>query len=90
MKKYVAYNVTSSRQSGVVDRRYKHFDWLAMRIEEQFPCSLTPKLPAKQSSGRFEEDFIQRRQVKLIEVYDFRVAVMVFNPFCVEQCSMST
>jgi len=62
MKKYVAYNVTSSRQSGVVDRRYKHFDWLAMRIEEQFPCSLTPKLPAKQSSGRFEEDFIQRRQ----------------------------
>ena len=82
MKKYVAYNVTSSRQSGVVDRRYKHFDWLAMRIEEQFPCSLTPKLPAKQSSGRFEEDFIQRRQVKLIEVCDFRAVLLVFKQFC--------
>lgn len=62
MKKFVAYSITSSRQQGTVDRRYKHFDWLSLRIDEQFPCCFTPKLPEKQSAGRFEEDFVKRRQ----------------------------
>lgn len=66
MKKFVAYSITSSRQQGTVDRRYKHFDWLSLRIDEQFPCCFTPKLPEKQSAGRFEEDFVKRRQVLII------------------------
>jgi len=45
--------------------RYKHFDWLAARMKEQFPISLLPRLPEKQQNGRFDENFVNRRKTLL-------------------------
>ena len=48
-----------------VQRRYKQFDWLYTRLVERYPIIAIPRLPDKQASGRFEEDFIEGRMAKL-------------------------
>ena len=65
MKKFVCYNVTPSNTGVTVERRYKHFDWLYQRLSEKFTMIALPKLPDKQASGRFEEDFIEARMARL-------------------------
>ena len=48
-----------------VQRRYKQFDWLHSRLAERFPIIAIPRLPDKQASGRFEEEFIEGRMARL-------------------------
>ena len=57
----------------VVERRFKHFDWLHARIGNKFTVMIFGALPDKQMSGRFEEDFIERRRLAL-ERYMNRLA----------------
>jgi len=56
-----------------VERRFKHFDWLHSRIQSKFSVLVFGALPDKQISGRFEEDFIERRRMAL-EHYINRLA----------------
>ena len=65
LKKFICYNVTPSDTNITVQRRYKHFDWLYARLVERFPIVAIPRLPDKQASGRFEEDFIEGRMARL-------------------------
>jgi len=65
LKKFICYNLTPSDTAVTVQRRYKHFDWLYGRLTERFPIIVIPKLPEKQASGRFEEDFIEARMARL-------------------------
>lgn len=65
LKKFVCYNLTPSNTQITVERRYKHFDWLSQRLSEKFTMVAIPKLPDKQASGRFEEDFIEGRMARL-------------------------
>lgn len=65
LKSYMAYQLTPSFNNIVVSRRYKHFDWLHGRLENKFITIPIPALPAKQISGRFEEEFIEHRKIQL-------------------------
>ncbi|KAJ7414946.1 Sorting nexin-18 [Pitangus sulphuratus] len=65
MKSYIAYKLVSSHTEQQVHRRYKHFDWLYGRLAEKFPVISVPHLPEKQTTGRFEEDFISKRRKDL-------------------------
>nr|CAB3266462.1 sorting nexin-33-like [Phallusia mammillata] len=65
LKKFVCYNLTPSDTEVTVQRRYKHFDWLYGRLVERYPMVAVPRLPDKQASGRFEEDFIEARMARL-------------------------
>ena len=56
-----------------MERRFKHFDWLHARIGNKFSVMVFGALPDKQMSGRFEEDFIERRRLAL-ERYMNRLA----------------
>ncbi|XP_060931670.1 sorting nexin-18-like [Limanda limanda] len=66
MKSYMSYGLTPTHTNVRVNRRYKHFDWLYARLVERFPVISVPRLPEKQATGRFEEDFISKRRKGLI------------------------
>ncbi|AWP15047.1 putative sorting nexin-18-like [Scophthalmus maximus] len=66
MKSYMSYGLTPTHTNIQVNRRYKHFDWLYARLVERFPVISVPRLPEKQATGRFEEDFISKRRKGLI------------------------
>ncbi|CAL8359081.1 unnamed protein product [Lota lota] len=66
IKTYISYRVTPSHTDGAVYRRYKHFDWLYNRLLHKFTVISVPHLPEKQATGRFEEDFIDKRKRRLI------------------------
>lgn len=65
MKSFIAYNITPSNTGIVVSRRYKHFDWLYGRFVEKFTSISVPPLPDKQITGRFGEEFVEKRREKL-------------------------
>lgn len=66
IKTYISYRVTPSDTGRPVYRRYKHFDWLYNRLLHKFTVISVPHLPEKQATGRFEEDFIEKRKRRLI------------------------
>ncbi|XP_030633862.1 sorting nexin-33 isoform X1 [Chanos chanos] len=66
IKTYISYRVTPSHTTRPVYRRYKHFDWLYNRLLHKFTVISVPHLPEKQATGRFEEDFIEKRKRRLI------------------------
>lgn len=65
MKSFIAYNIIPSNTGVVVSRRYKHFDWLFGRLVEKYTCISIPPLPDKQITGRFGEEFVEKRRDKL-------------------------
>ncbi|KAI9599213.1 hypothetical protein BDF19DRAFT_430456 [Syncephalis fuscata] len=65
MQEYTVYQVTSEFAQGVsvtVERRFSQFQWLHRRLEIKFSALILPPLPEKQFSGRFNEEFIERRR----------------------------
>ncbi|XP_077373652.1 sorting nexin-33 [Festucalex cinctus] len=66
IKTYISYRVTPSHTGRPVYRRYKQFDWLYNRLLHKFTVISVPHLPEKQATGRFEEDFIEKRKRRLI------------------------
>jgi len=71
MKSYIAYQVTPSFSNIQVARRYKHFDWLHLRLTGKFGAIIAiPPLPEKQVTGRFEEDLIEHRRIELQSFVD--------------------
>lgn len=66
IKTYISYRVTPSHTGHPVYRRYKHFDWLYNRLLHKFTVISVPHLPEKQATGRFEEDFIEKRKRRLV------------------------
>lgn len=66
IKSYISYRLTPSNSNAPVYRRYKHFDWLYNRLLHKFTVISVPHLPEKQATGRFEEDFIEKRKRRLI------------------------
>eukprot|EP00112_Aurelia_sp_Birch-Aquarium-sp1_P000878 Seg1085.10 transcript_id=Seg1085.10/GoldUCD/mRNA.D3Y31 product="Sorting nexin-33" protein_id=Seg1085.10/GoldUCD/D3Y31 len=73
IKSYVAYQIVPSNTNQPVAHRFKHFDWLYGRFVEKFPCISTPPLPDKQITGRYAEEFIQKRR-QLLEVWMNRIS----------------
>ncbi|XP_075432113.1 sorting nexin-33 isoform X2 [Ascaphus truei] len=66
IKSYISYRLTPGHTNSPVYRRYKHFDWLYNRLLHKFTVISVPHLPEKQATGRFEEDFIQKRKRRLV------------------------
>ncbi|XP_077174203.1 sorting nexin-33 [Paroedura picta] len=66
IKSYISYRLTPSNSPSPVYRRYKHFDWLYNRLLHKFTVLSVPHLPEKQATGRFEEDFIEKRKRRLV------------------------
>eukprot|EP00117_Sycon_ciliatum_P038661 scpid43575/ scgid28689/ Sorting nexin-33; SH3 and PX domain-containing protein 3 len=73
MKSFIAYTISMSTTGELVERRYKHFDWLHDRLVEKFTVLAVPPLPDKQYAGRYGEDFIEKRRERL-EMWLNRVA----------------
>ena len=73
IKTFIAYAVTPSNTNQSVIRRYKHYDWLHERLVEKFTCLSVPPLPDKQLTGRFNDDFVEKRRDQL-EVWTNRIA----------------
>ncbi|NP_001088275.1 sorting nexin 18 S homeolog [Xenopus laevis] len=66
IKSYISYRLLPSHTGLQVHRRYKHFDWLYARLLYKFPVVSVPRIPEKQATGRFEEDFISKRRKGLV------------------------
>ncbi|KAG0096927.1 hypothetical protein BGZ93_003748 [Podila epicladia] len=65
MQEYTLFQVTSTFSQGVsvtVERRYSQFEWLHERLLNKFGALILPPLPEKQYTGRFSEEFIERRR----------------------------
>uniref|UniRef100_A0A336LU90 CSON000917 protein n=1 Tax=Culicoides sonorensis TaxID=179676 RepID=A0A336LU90_CULSO len=71
LKTFTAYQLTPSHTNIVVSRRYKQFDWLHERLVDKFSLIPIPPLPAKQQTGRFEEQFIEHRRAQLQEFTNY-------------------
>nr|XP_023660236.1 sorting nexin-33-like isoform X1 [Paramormyrops kingsleyae] len=65
IKTYISYRITPSHTGRPVYRRYKQFDWLYTRLLQKFTIISLPHLPEKQTTGRFEDNFIEKRQRRL-------------------------
>ncbi|XP_060562601.1 sorting nexin lst-4-like isoform X2 [Ruditapes philippinarum] len=86
LKSYIAYQITPSFSNIQVSRRYKHFDWLHIQLENKFTCVPIPPLPDKAISGaiaalnptssskagRYEDEFIDTR-MKLLQLWIDRI-----------------
>jgi len=70
---YVVYKVTCktnleqySSSEIIVNRRFNHFVWLHIQLQEQYPCYFIPALPDKSGIdpyfNRFDAEFIERRR----------------------------
>ncbi|KAK3558193.1 hypothetical protein QTP86_014010 [Hemibagrus guttatus] len=81
IKSYISYRVTPSHTSRPVYRRYKHFDWLYNRLLHKFTVISVPHLPEKQATGRFEEDFIEKRKRRLILWMDHMTSHPVLSQY---------
>ncbi|WAR03489.1 SNX9-like protein [Mya arenaria] len=55
-----------------VSRRFKHFDWLHIQLENKYTCIPIPPLPDKTLSGRYEDEFIDGR-MKLLQLWVDRI-----------------
>lgn len=42
-----------------VIRRFKDFEWLSHRLEEEFPGIVMPALPVKAVVGKFDQTFVE-------------------------------
>ncbi|KAF9157287.1 hypothetical protein DFQ26_008900, partial [Actinomortierella ambigua] len=65
MQEYTVFQVTSTFTQGVsvtVERRYSQFEWLYTRLLNKFGALILPVLPEKQYSGRFSDEFIEKRR----------------------------
>ncbi|KAI0225645.1 hypothetical protein L0F63_007370 [Massospora cicadina] len=56
-----------------VERRFSQFEWLLERLQAKFRALVLPPLPDKQFSGRFSEEFIEKRR-RLLERFLYRLA----------------
>lgn len=74
LKTFTAYQLTPSNTNIVVSRRYKQFDWLHERLGVKFSLIPIPPLPAKQQTGRFEQEFIEHRRAQLQEFMNWMCA----------------
>ncbi|TSK13506.1 Sorting nexin-33 [Bagarius yarrelli] len=81
IKSYISYKVTPSHTGRPVYRRYKHFDWLYNRLLHKFTVISVPHLPEKQATGRFEEDFIEKRKRRLILWMDHMTSHPVLSQY---------
>ncbi|KAF9432824.1 hypothetical protein BGZ76_010267 [Entomortierella beljakovae] len=62
MQEYTLFQITSTGVSVTVERRYSQFEWLYERLVNKFGALMLPPLPEKQYSGRFSDEFIERRR----------------------------
>ncbi|KAJ8417937.1 hypothetical protein AAFF_G00227800 [Aldrovandia affinis] len=81
IKTYISYRVTPSHTAQPVYRRYKHFHWLYNRLLHKFTVISVPHLPEKQATGRFEEDFIEKRKRRLILWMDHMTSHPVLSQY---------
>ncbi|CAI9564986.1 unnamed protein product [Staurois parvus] len=81
IKSYISYRLTPGHTNSPVYRRYKHFDWLYNRLLHKFTVISLPHLPEKQATGRFEEDFIQKRKRRLILWMDHMTSHPVLSQY---------
>uniref|UniRef100_A0A8D0HA15 Sorting nexin n=1 Tax=Sphenodon punctatus TaxID=8508 RepID=A0A8D0HA15_SPHPU len=81
IKSYISYRLTPSNINSPVYRRYKHFDWLYNRLLHKFTVISVPHLPEKQATGRFEEDFIEKRKRRLILWMDHMTSHPVLSQY---------
>ncbi|MBN3283245.1 SNX33 protein, partial [Polyodon spathula] len=81
IKTYISYRVSPSHTGSPVYRRYKHFDWLYNRLLHKFTVISVPHLPEKQATGRFEEDFIEKRKRRLILWMDHMTSHPVLSQY---------
>lgn len=81
IKTYISYRVTPSHTNRPVYRRYKHFDWLYNRLLHKFTVISVPHLPEKQATGRFEDDFIEKRKRRLILWMDHMTSHPVLSQY---------
>ncbi|OCT89429.1 sorting nexin-33 [Xenopus laevis] len=81
IKSYISYRLTPDHSNSPVYRRYKHFDWLYNRLLHKFTVISVPHLPEKQATGRFEEDFIQKRKRRLVLWMDHMTSHPVLSQY---------
>ncbi|KAI5163933.1 sorting nexin-33 [Manis pentadactyla] len=81
IKSYISYKLTPTHAGSPVYRRYKHFDWLYNRLLHKFTVISVPHLPEKQATGRFEEDFIEKRKRRLILWMDHMTSHPVLSQY---------
>ncbi|XP_053320387.1 sorting nexin-33 [Spea bombifrons] len=81
IKSYISYRLTPGHTNSPVYRRYKHFDWLYNRLLHKFTVISLPHLPEKQATGRFEEDFIQKRKRRLVLWMDHMTSHPVLSQY---------
>ncbi|XP_038623330.1 sorting nexin-33 isoform X2 [Tachyglossus aculeatus] len=81
IKSYISYKLTPGRAGAPVYRRYKHFDWLYNRLLHKFTVISVPHLPEKQATGRFDEDFIEKRKRRLVLWMDHMTSHPVLSQY---------
>nr|XP_005994964.1 PREDICTED: sorting nexin-33 [Latimeria chalumnae] len=81
IKSYISYKLTPTHTNNPVYRRYKHFDWLYNRLLHKFTVISVPHLPEKQATGRFEDDFIEKRKRRLILWMDHMTSHPVLSQY---------
>uniref|UniRef100_A0A0G4HW32 PX domain-containing protein n=1 Tax=Chromera velia CCMP2878 TaxID=1169474 RepID=A0A0G4HW32_9ALVE len=70
LNKFTTYVVSGKTATGSdfsSRKRYSDFEWIQKALNNCFPGTFVPPLPKKQTMGRFEDAFIERRRQRLEE-----------------------
>lgn len=80
---YVSYTIVTrigENEKYVVHRRFNHFDWLHLQLQEKYPHIIIPPIPEKENLARFFEDY---KQVLFFRKREFNrfLSRIIVNPF---------
>ena len=80
---YTSYTMKGKRIKSSIERRYKGFDYLRIKIQEKFPGIIIPNLPHKQIIGEKQKKIIDMR-IEQINRFCYKISKLPFYNFISE------
>ena len=80
---YTSYTMKGKRIKNSIERRYKEFDYLRIKIQEKFPGIIIPNLPHKQIIGEKQKKIIDMR-IEQINRFCYKISKLPFYNFISE------
>ena len=77
---YTSYTIKGKKIKNPIERRYREFDYLRIKIQEKFPGIIIPNLPHKQIIGEKQKKIIDMR-VEQINRFCYKISKLPIYKF---------
>ena len=77
---YISYTMKGKKIKNQIERRYREFDYLRIKIQEKFPGIIIPNLPHKQIIGEKQKKIIDMR-IEQLNRFCYKISKLPFYNF---------